>query len=282
MSKGSLNSAAGNQGCPQESAGFNRAEGPFCRVRQAWESLLLSAGVRAVLVWALMLFLVSGCASTPPPYQESEALRRLSLAAGSSTVSGSQYPIMPGDQLKIRFYVHSELNEDALVRPDGYISLQLIDDTRAVGLTPAELSRSLEQAYASRLKNPEITVMVTDVAPRKVYVGGEVQRPGLIETVDTLTALKAIVQSGGLKDTGNIESVIVLRYRGQESPEVLRLNLKRDLVSGTTHQDVVLKPYDIVFVPKTFIADANQFVSEYIDKMIPMQRTIGVYSLFVF
>jgi len=246
------------------------------------EAVLFCSGSRSVLAWALLVILFTGCASTPPAYQESDALRRLSLTAGPSSVPDAPFPIMPGDQLKIRFYVHTELDEDTVVRPDGYISLQLIDEIRAAGRTPAELGQTLKQVYAGRLKNPEITVMVKGLAPRKVYVGGEVQRPGLIETVDTLTALKAIVQSGGFKDTGNIESVIVLRYRGQGSPDFLRLNLKEDLASGTSHQDVVLKPYDIVFVPKTFIADANQFVSEYIDKMIPMQRTIGVYSLFVF
>lgn len=234
-----------------------------------------------LLSFVAMLIALTGCASKTPAYQESEALRRLSMAAGPSSVPDAPYPIMPGDRLQIRLYFHTELNEDAPVRPDGYISLQLLDDVRAAGLTPAELSRTLRQAYAAQLKNPEVTVTVKGFAPRKIYVGGEVQRPGLIETVDTLTALKAIVQSGGFKDTGNIESVIVLRYRGKDNPEFLRLNLKEDLMSGTSHQDVVLRPYDIVFVPKTFIADANQFVSEYIDKMIPMQRTVGMFSFFV-
>lgn len=233
------------------------------------------------ILWVLM-FLTIGCSATRPAYQESDALRRISLTAGPGQLADEPYLIMAGDRLEIRFYFHDELNEDIPVRPDGRISLQLIDDVRAAGLTPFEFSRTLKQAYASHLRNPEITVMVKVFAPRKVYVGGEVNKPGLVETVDVLTAMKAIVQCGGIKDTGNIESVVVLRYRSSGDPEFIRLDLKDDLESGQSRHDVVLRPYDIVFVPKTFIATANQFMSQYVDQMIPIQRSVGVFWFSIF
>lgn len=231
-----------------------------------------------LLMWSV---LATGCGTSRPAYQESDHLRRLaSLPASHET--DATYTINPGDLLHIRFYLHDELDEEIPVRPDGRVSLQLIDDVQAAGLTPAELAALLKVSYAKDLRRPEITVHVKGFAPRRVYVGGEVNKPGLIETTDTITAVKAIVQSGGIKDTGNLESVVILRYRAGTAPEFLRVNLKDDITTGASHQDIPLRPYDVVFVPKTFIATANQFMSQYIDQMIPIQRNVGIFwaSLF--
>jgi len=222
-----------------------------------------------------------GCASKTLSSREPQRLPDLT-ALSTPYPAESAYTIGVGDALHIRFYFHEELDEDIPVRPDGRVSLQLIDDVLAAGLTPVELASALKAAYAKHLRKPEITVQVMRVAPRRVYVGGEVKKPGLIETVDVITAVKAIMQAGGAKDTGNLESVVVLRYRAGMEPEFIRVDLRDDLRTGTKHEDIPLRAYDLVFVPKTFIASANQFVSQYIDKMIPLERNVGAFWVGIF
>lgn len=230
--------------------------------------------------WALSCI---GCASHGASPGERQPLRDSSaLGVTHPGEEESAYTIAAGDYLHIRFYFHEELNEDIPVRPDGRVSLQLIDDVQMAGLTPAEAANVLKVSYAKHLRKPDITVQVVRSAPRRIYVGGEVHKPGLIETADVITAVKAIMQAGGIKDTANLESVVVLRYRAGMAPEFRRLNLREDIKTGTRHEDIPLRAYDLVFVPKTFIATANQFVSQYIDKMIPLDRNVGVFWVTLF
>lgn len=245
---------------------------------QSRSTIFRHFSVMMLILWIPMWM---GCASDKLSSRENQRLPDFA-ALPTSYSTESAYTIGVGDALRIRFYFHEELDEDIPVRPDGRVSLQLIDDVQAAGLTPAELAGALKASYAKHLRKPEITVQVTRVAPRRVYVGGEVKKPGLIETVDVITAVKAIMQAGGIKDTANLESVVVLRYRAGMEPEFLRVDLRDDIRSGTKREDIPLRAYDLVFVPKTFIATANQFVSQYIDKMIPLDRNVGAFWVGIF
>jgi protein involved in polysaccharide export with SLBB domain len=88
------------------------------------------------------------------------------------------YIIQPGDQLDIKFFYNPELNENVTVRPDGLISLQLVDEVHASGLTPAQLDDLLTQKYSRELKKPMVTVIMRSFTMQRVYVGGEVNRQG--------------------------------------------------------------------------------------------------------
>ncbi|NIT01074.1 MAG: sugar transporter, partial [Candidatus Latescibacteria bacterium] len=102
-------------------------------------------------------------------------------AARPPPLTEQEYVIQPGDQLDIKFYYNSELNEQVTVRPDGRISLQLANETAAAGKTPAELTQLLTEKYSRDLKKPEITVIVRSFSALKVFVGGEVNRPGILD-----------------------------------------------------------------------------------------------------
>lgn len=234
-------------------------------------------GTSSVLgfVFAVVLAAV-GCAGGEKAQTGPVPLPAMGLKDGGPAAN-TRYTLVPGDVVEVKFYYHPQLNERTPVRPDGRLALQLIDDVQAAGLTPMELDSSLTHAYARHIKDPELSVLVKEFAPRHIYVGGEVNTPGLIKAQESLTALRAIIQSGGFKETGNIESVVILRYNGTTTPEFMTLNFKGDLKTGTQSGDIWLQPFDVVFVPKTPIATANQFVSEYIDKMIPIQRNMGVF-----
>ncbi len=128
--------------------------------------------------------------------------------------------------MDIKFFFNPELNETVIVRPDGNISLLLIDDVRSAGLTPSELDVLLTQAYARELRKPMITVIVKTFTGQRVYVGGEIGKPGLVELAPGMTALQAVFNAGGFLDTAKPEAVLVIRKGGAaDAPIPIRVNL---------------------------------------------------------
>lgn len=190
------------------------------------------------------------------------------------------YILQEGDVLEVKFFYNPELNEREAIRPDGMISLQLIDDVAAAGLTPLELDRLLTEMYSKIIRQPAVTVIVKEFSGQKVYIGGEVNTPGLIPISGKLTALQAILQANGFKNTAEASSVVILRNQGTATPQFIVADLSEVLKANAWQNDVPLRPYDIVFVPMTTIGKMDLFVEQYIDKLLPISRSIGLsYSL---
>ena len=181
-----------------------------------------------------------------------------------------EYVIAPGDTLDIKFMNNPEFNEIGVpVRPDGRISLQLAPEEKAAGLTPGELRNQLMQKYASELRKPEITIMVRGFSDQKIFVDGEVLVPGVLELRGPTTVMRAIAQARGLRETARISNVIVIRKDFEGKPTAANLDLAK-VINGTDFsQDILLMPYDIVYVPKSNIARLNKFVDEYINRVVP-------------
>lgn len=184
-----------------------------------------------------------------------------------------EYVIQPGDELEIKFRVTSDLNETVVVRPDGMITLQIIGDVLAASHTSESLRQSLMAAYQPSLKNPEIVVILRKPAGNHVYVGGEVQTPGRINIPSQITALQAIILAGGFKDTADKKRIILRRGDGYME----ELNLKKEIHGRYVGFDVPLRPSDVIYVPKSRIAKVNQFVDQYIEKVLPFQRQVGIF-----
>jgi protein involved in polysaccharide export with SLBB domain len=201
-----------------------------------------------------------------------------SVASQASSAAESvqlNYVIQVGDQLDIKLFYNSELNEQVTVRPDGRISLQLANEVVAAGLTPEQLRETLIQTYATQLKNPELSVIVRTFASQKLFVDGEVSHPGLLNLVGPTRVLDAISEAGGVKATARTQEILIVR-RGGPKPEVLKINLKHLLEAKYADEDVMLRPFDVVYVPKSHIANLNQWVEQYVTKNIPV--TFGIYS----
>ncbi len=213
--------------------------------------------VLIVLMWALIL----GCASNRAVVKEQPELTTLAPA------KQAEYVIQTGDQLQVKFFYNPELNEDVTVRPDGKISLQLVDEVKAAGLSPSYLDQVLTQQYARELQKPQITVIVRSFTGQRVYVGGEVGRPGLINLVGSMTALQAVINAGGFKETAKPNGAIIIRKGPDNRPIPMRVDLGKVLYGEGAEADVQLQPYDIVYVPKTWIAKANKFVNQYIERL---------------
>ena len=108
-----------------------------------------------------------------------------------------EFKIQVEDELDIKFFYIAGLNEQVIVRPDGRISLQLVQEIVAAGLTPAELTNVLVEKYSGELQRPVITVIVRAFGAQKIYVDREVMKPGVVPILGILTALQAISQAEG-------------------------------------------------------------------------------------
>lgn len=196
------------------------------------------------------------------------------------------YVLSPGDSVEVKFAYAPDMNEAQLIRPDGKIALPLIGDVQAAGKAPQELRDSLETFFAPKLKSPDLTVIVRKFADRRVYVGGEVNRPGNIPVPTKITILEAIMDAGGfVTPTAKLTSVLLIR-RENGKWHGYRLNLEEMLQRGTVSQ-IELQPSDIVYVPRTTITKIDQFVDQYINKMIPIlgpsySKPVGDGSLTIY
>jgi protein involved in polysaccharide export with SLBB domain len=210
----------------------------------------------------------------------STARTNVGLSERETTAQRIDYRIASGDILIVRFYYHPELNTEAWVRPDGYISLDLVGDIEAAGQKPATLDSLLEALYRKELIDPKIAVMVKRSANQKVYVGGEVESPGMIPIDGELNVMSAIIQVGGLKPSAKISEVAILRNDARKGPITLKLDLRNITRGKASEANIALQPYDVVYVPKTGIARANDFVDAYIEGLLPVSTVSGFAWLY--
>lgn len=202
--------------------------------------------------------------------------------------------MLPGDELEVRFFHTPELNIITPVRPDGRISLPLAQGVVAAGKSPEQLAIELKERYVDELLDPRITVIVRSFGGRKVHVGGEVNQPGVLSLAGPMTVLDAITESGGMRDSACAEQVLVLRPRArgrvrsirttaprQAEPytpsqpyTVLIVDLAAVLNGSDTRQNIALRPFDAVYVPKSPIANVNKWIDQYIRRNIPFTVSV--------
>lgn len=211
---------------------------------------------KLLICLAIFLFLVAGCgggaekASPPQITQDLKAFENIL----------SQYYLQPGDRLDITFYQNPELNENVIVRPDGRISLQLIDELQVAGLTPPRVKELLTERYAPYLKNPMPSVSITSFGGQRVYVGGEVNNPGVITLKGRTTVAQAIIEAGGFKTDADIKDVLVVSRAPDKSPLTRTVNVKKALKGKLPEEEALIRPFDIIYVPKSLMLKANEFI----------------------
>jgi protein involved in polysaccharide export with SLBB domain len=181
------------------------------------------------------------------------------------------YRIQVGDILDVRLLLNPELNEEVAVRPDGHISTTVASDELAYGRTIPELTAALQRDYSKDLHNPRLTVEVKSFAPTRIYVGGEVTTPGeFVNVGPTLTLSQAIARAGGDKITGDTHTVFIIRRGPNDVPEFLATRYNAVIHGGDPTADVRLAPYDVVYVPKTGIAEVFTFFNQYVQQFVPI------------
>jgi polysaccharide export outer membrane protein len=157
------------------------------------------------------------------------------------------YVIGSDDLLTIRFWADAQLSADVVVRPDGKISLPLLDDVQAAGLTPEQLNSTLEKAASRYISEPDATVIVREVRSRKVYVLGQVARPSPVPLNTEMNVLQILTAAGGLLEYADKSNIIILRVENGRERR-LKFNYN-DVVKGkNVQQNILLQPGDTVIV----------------------------------
>lgn len=209
----------------------------------------------------LILVFLTACSTTEP----------LGGQAMQGAMAGEplgDYRLRPGDEIEIKFFYHPDLNEKLMVGPDGKISLQLIDEILAAGLSTSQLDELLTIEYDKYLENYSITVIVREYAGLKVWVGGEVRSPGFYSLKGNMTVLQSIFAAKGFKETAKPENVIIVRKGPGNKPAAVAVDLGPVITGEQMENDIYLVASDIVYVPKTWIAKAGKFADQYLRRVL--------------
>jgi protein involved in polysaccharide export with SLBB domain len=210
------------------------------------------------------------CESYPPdrvPLLASQSAGSEPAGSQSPPTTAPKYKIGPGDELLINSFYHSELKQPATVQSDGRISLLLVGSAMAAGKTPEQMGRELTRGYSKFLENADVTVTLTGSAALAVYVGGDVAKPSVVPIKGELSVLQSITAAGGFLGTANREQVLILRQAQDGHFQTFQAN--PSLVLRNEAPEMYLRQHDIVYVPRTAIAQVDQFVDQYINQIIP-------------
>ena len=158
------------------------------------------------------------------------------------------YKIGPMDVLRIDVWKEAEISRLVPVRPDGKISLPLLNDIQAAGLTTMQLSAVIAGGLKEFITNPQVTVSLSEINSRRVYVTGEVTRPGALTLLPNMTVLQALSSTGGFTQFAKLKGIYVLRTENGE--KVKHPFSYKDVVAGRKQeQDIELQPGDVIVVP---------------------------------
>jgi polysaccharide export outer membrane protein len=204
---------------------------------------ILVGGALAGVVGALAGFVSAAGAQTAA---RSEA--PAPPAAATPTTLPKDFVIGPEDVLSVTVWREKDLSADVTVRPDGKITLPLVNEIQAAGLTPAQLRDQLTTAVSRFVADPSVTVAVKQINSLKVYISGQVGKPGAYPLTSPTTVLQLIVTAGGLHEFADTKNIVIIRRQnGQETTH--RFNYKDVLKGRNLAQNIQLVPGDTILVP---------------------------------
>lgn len=167
-------------------------------------------------------------------------------AANAAVAAPEGFVIGPDDVLSIVFWRDKDMSSQVTVRPDGKISLPLLNEVQAAGLTPEDLRAQLVDESKRFFENPSVTVVVHQINSRKVFITGQVAKPGHYVITAPTTVLQLISMAGGLKDFADSKNIVILRH---ESGQTSSYSFNYREIRRNLRQNIELKPGDTVVVP---------------------------------
>jgi len=203
------------------------------------------------------------------------------VVVGGAPDTAAPYILKPGDDLQIDFFYNPELSQHAVIRPDGRISMPLLGEVHAAGATVSRLTQTLEGSYKEQLKRASINIQVRSFANQVYFVGGEVAHPGTLPMRGpNVTALQAIIEAGGLKESAAHSNVFILRRGVTGSMENYRVGLKGKKDALSESATFELQPLDVVIVTESGISRIDRVMEQYVKKLSPVLLTGGFTYLF--
>ena len=164
--------------------------------------------------------------------------------------TSGRYRITPGDVLEIAFPFVPELNQTVTVQPDGYVSLKEVSDMRLQGRTVAQVKADLLDAYGEFVRDPVLTVTLKEFQAPYFIAGGDITKPGRYDLRGATTLTEALALAGGPIRGANLANVVIFRQSPNEQLEVKQVNVRSMYGKRDLSEDVLLRPGDMVFVPR--------------------------------
>lgn len=213
--------------------------------------------------------------------------------------SPSEYRVKPGDRIEVFIWRQADLTREVLVRKDGKLSYPLIGTIDAEGLTLEELQAKVKEEFSKYIRFPDVTVTVRETAEEvifdvrdvivsisslsenkitllgdvivsvkefagdKIIILGEIEYPGIYTYTGRMNLIEAIALAGDFSEEAKRESIIVVSGNFTPHPDVRRVNLFRAIRKGTSGENIMLRPNDLVYVPTKFISDFNRFLDDF-------------------
>lgn len=232
--------------------------GPACSP-DYWRGMMRKFQIAGlfVLVYCLLTVpaFVSAQQASPPGQVKADskaAAPKAELQTRQATAAvpadSGNYVIGPEDVLYIYVWKEDNLSRTVPVRMDGMISIPLVDDIRAAGLTPLQLKELILTKLREYVDTPDVTVIVTEANSYKVYVQGEVRTPGVIRLRTETSLMQVIVMAGGFSEWADKKKITIIRRDGGKESRI-RVNYNKIVDGDEGAKDIILKSGDIIIVP---------------------------------
>jgi len=203
---------------------------------------------RHTVMLLAVTMLLAGLSSAQEAAPAANAGNQAAQASAAAPVANQEYKIGAEDLLTVSVWREPDMSGAVPVRPDGNVTIALLGDVPAAGMTAAQLSASIEEKLRKYLTDPRVTVVVTEVRSKRVYVIGEVARQGPMTLTAGMRVSQAISSAGGFTQFANTKKILVLRNESG-SQHKYKFNYKEFVEGRNTAQDIQLIAGDTVVVP---------------------------------
>lgn len=206
--------------------------------------------IRIPTALVIATYLTVGIAGVRAQNSASQPAQAASPAQATPSVVDNDpaYKIGPQDVLRVDVWKEPEISRTVPVRPDGKVTLPLLNDVQASGLTPVQLATKIAEGLKKYITNPQVTVGVTEINSRRIFVTGEVTRPGAFSLLPNMTVLQALSSSGGFTQFARLKNIYILRM--EDGKQVKHPFNYKEAVSGKhPEQNIILEGGDVIVVP---------------------------------
>ncbi|MHA7898318.1 MAG: polysaccharide biosynthesis/export family protein [Henriciella sp.] len=226
--------------------------------------------MKPLLGLALLAIILSACQAKAPIESDHFPQKEWRHEDGAD----AYYLLAPGDQLEVIVHTAPELSRTVTIGPDGRFRMPYSDPIVAAARTVEQVRAGVQSAMATELNNPDIDILLASTASQRVFVGGDVANPGLIDMPGLIDPLQAIIMAGGVTDTGRAQTVILMRRMPGGEVKSAVFDLKAGIYDPSLADWAPLRRFDVVYVTRKPIADQNLFVRQYIRDALPIDFSL--------
>ena len=188
------------------------------------------------------------------------------------------YRFYPGDQIELKVPSAPELSKLLIVQPDGRIRAPLVGPMMVASRSTQQVEADLNAAYSTQLVHPEVEVTLAAATPLKVFVGGEVDKPGVYDMPGPIDTLQAVIEAGGFKTTAQRDKVVLIRRSASGAAMMRVVNLRRGTMDPASFDVGPLRRFDVIYVPRTSVAEVGIWTQQYIRDALPIQFNYAFYN----